>query len=327
MRPSRRTMLLTLLCGALVGRARAAPASIRLGVLRYGTVAWEIDTMRRHGFDAAAGISVETHEFASSPATQVALQAGAVDMIAQDWLWVTRQRSAGADWTFSPLSNAVGAVVVPAASPARSLGDLKGKRLGVAGSPLDKSWLILRAYAQRTLGLDLDQAVEKSFAAPPLLAQALAAGRLDAMLTFWPYAAKAEAAGARRLLSVEDALRALGIGPALPVVGYVFSERWAAAHPEEIEGFLSAARQARRLLGQSDAEWQVLKPATGAADEAELERLKAWYRGGIPGDGAEGPAEAAKLYRLLVETGGAALVGPAAAIAPGTFWQAGARPG
>ncbi|HEV2677430.1 MAG TPA: ABC transporter substrate-binding protein [Aliidongia sp.] len=322
MRPDRRALLLALASAPLAFRvAQAAGAPVRIGVLRFGTVSWELEVIRRHGLDRAQGVALQPVEFAAAQATQVALQAGAVDMVALDWLWVSRQRSDGADWTFVPFSNAVGGLVAPAASPIRSVADLPGRKLGIAGSPLDKSWLILRAYAQRRHGIDLDMAVEKTFGAPPLLAEQLKAGRLDAMLTFWPFAAKAEAAGMRSVLAIDAAVDALGIANPVPVVGYVFSDRWAELNRAALGGFLAALARARAILATDDAEWQTLAPLTGAADDAELQRLKAWYRRGIPvhwGSAEQGAA--AQLFQVLADIGGPALVGSAKSIAPGTFW-------
>ena len=326
---NRRAILLASLGGAAtaglpVRRPHAdAQSPVRAGVLRFGTVSWELDVIHRHGFDTEAGVTVEAVPFAGSQATQVALQAGRVDTTVQDWLWVSRQRSTGADWTLVPFSTAVGAVVAPPASPVREIADLRGRRLGIAGSPLDKSWLILRAYAEKQLKLDLDRVVEKSFGAPPLLAEELAQGRLDAALTFWPFAAKAEAAGMRRVLAMEDAIQALGIPPGVPITGYVFSEKWADGHRATVQGFLAAAAKARELLAASDAEWETLRPLTGAANDAELRQLRDYYRRGIPR--SWGPAEqqaAAQLYQILAEIGGPELVGPAKTLAAGTFWKA-----
>jgi NitT/TauT family transport system substrate-binding protein len=323
MRVTRRLILQSVLPVLLAARpARAEAGPIRVGVLKFGTVSWELDTMRAAGLDTDRGVALQAVEFASSQATQVALQAGDVDLVALDWLWVSRQRAAGADWRFAPLSSAVGALIVPAASAIRTVGDLAGKRLGIAGSPLDKSWLILLAYAKARLGLDLDRLADKTFGAPPLLQQALDAGRLDATLTFWPFAARAEAAGARVVLGVGDMLAALGIPPSVPIVGYVFSDRWATRHRSEILAFLAAAAAARSRLAGSDAEWERLRPATGARSDAELARLRDWYRSGIPAaDGAAGETAAHGLYRLLREAGGDELTGPAPDVAPGTFWS------
>ena len=321
---TRRSILIAAAGAALVPPARAAvQPTVRVGTLRFGSVAWELDVVRAHGFDAAAGIAIEAIDFAAAQATQVALQAGRVDLIVLDWLWVARQRASGADWTCSPTSAAVGAIVAPESSPVRELGDLPGKRLGIAGSSLDKSWLILRAYARQRLGFDLDDRVDKSFGPPPLLAQQLAAGRLDAALTYWPYVAKAEAAGMRRVLGIEDAVESLGITPGVPFVGAVFSEGWAGRNRVGLDGFLSATRLARDVLAVSDDEWRRIAPLTAAADGAELDRLKVWYRRGlVPRWGETERRGAARLFEVLAGIGGEALVGPAITLPPGTFWPA-----
>jgi len=300
--------------------AAARAATVRVGILRFGSVAWEIDVIRTHGLDRAAGLTIETTEFAGTPASQVALQAGSLDMVVQDWLWVSRQRAAGADWTFSPVTSALGAIVAPAASPVRSVADLAGKRLGIAGGPIDKSWLILRAFGTKAFGIDLDQRCDTVFGAPPLILEQLRAGRLDAALTFWPYAARAEATGMRRVLAMEDAIAGLGVSPRTPALGWVYSERWAAAPASGLVPFLHAAKAARSILARSDAEWSRIAPLTGAAGGGELARLRDWYRRGIADRfDSEG---AAHLYEILAALGGPALVGAAPHLSPGTFSEA-----
>jgi NitT/TauT family transport system substrate-binding protein len=301
-------------------RAASLPA-IRIGVLRFGTVSWEIDVIRHYGFDTTAGISVAPVELAAAQAAQVALQAGQVDAIVVDWLWVARQRAAGADWTFVPFSDAVGALIVPQASPIRDVPDLAGHALGIAGSPLDKSWLILRAYASQRYGIDLNAVANKSFGPPPLLAEQMKAGRLDALLTYWQFAAKAQAAGARRILAVEDAVAALGVKASVPYIGYTFSQHWAEQNKDVIDGLISASQQARNVLATSDTEWLRIKPLTGAADSSELEQLRDWYRHGIPRHWGESERWAAgELFDLLARIGGPDLVGPVSTIPAGTFW-------
>jgi len=321
MRIARRTVLGATLAAVTVRAGAATTPPIRVGVLRFGTVSWEIDVIRHHGLDAAQNIAIEPVELAAAQAAQVALQSGQVDMIVVDWLWVARQRGAGADWTSVPFSNAVGALIAPANSPVHDVSDLPGRALGIAGSPLDKSWLILRAYATQRFGIDLDAKAEKSFGPPPLLTEQMKAGRLDALLTYWPFAAKAEAAGARRILDVEEAVGALGVGAGVPYIGYTFAQHWAEQNAPLIDGFVAASRQARTMLATSDAEWQRIRPMTGAADDAELQRLRDWYRRGIPRRWGEPERRAAaQLFDLLARTGGAELVGPINAVPSGTFW-------
>src|SRR3546814_4565471 len=87
-------------------------------------------------------------------------------MIVSDWLWVSRQRAEGKPFTFVPFSSAVGSLMVPADSPIRSLADLKGKKIAIAGGPLDKGWLLLRGLTERRHGFDPATAGEPVFGAP-----------------------------------------------------------------------------------------------------------------------------------------------------------------
>jgi len=131
--------------------ATDAPAAdrIRLAVQRTGTLAWELDVIKTHGLDRKLDLAIEPIELASTEAGKVALKGGAADIMLSDWLWVARERSLGGDLVFYPSSSTLGAVMVAANSPIRELTDLKGKKLAVAGGPLDKSWLLLQALARR----------------------------------------------------------------------------------------------------------------------------------------------------------------------------------
>jgi NitT/TauT family transport system substrate-binding protein len=298
---------------------QAEPA-IRVGSLRYGTLSWELDVIAQHGLSGKHGVQINTLELAGAPAGQLALQAGRIDLIVSDWLWVSRQRADGADLTFVPFSNAIGSLIVPIGSTIRDIPDLAGRRLGIAGSAIDKSWLLLRLYARSRFDFDIDANVDKSFGAPPLLSEELEAGRLDAVLTYWPFAAKLEARGMRPVLGVGDALAALGVPRDLPLTGYVFFAGWAAENRAALDGFLAASREAKTILDTSDEEWQRIAPLTGARDKQELTELRDAYRQGIPRHWtAEDTNAAARLYRLLAEIGGPALVGPGRDLAPGTF--------
>jgi NitT/TauT family transport system substrate-binding protein len=283
-------------------------------------LSWVLDVIARHGLDQKQGIRIQPLELAATPAAQLALQAGRVDLIVSDWLWVSRQRAEGGDLTFTPFSSAIGSLIVPSASPIRDVTGLAGQRLGIAGSAIDKSWLVLRLYARTNFELDLDARVHKSFGAPPLLSEELAADRLDAVLTYWPFAAKLEARGMRPLLSIGDALAALGIAGDLPLTGFVVSARWATDNQVALDRFLETNQAANAILADSDAEWERIAPLTGAADTAELVKLRDAYRQGIPRHwGAAERESASRLYRLLAEVGGTTLVGSSPDLAPGTF--------
>lgn len=318
---SRRQILTFLAVLATPARRSLAAAKIRIGVLKFGTVSWELDTLKHHGFDAANGIELDVVPFAGEDATNVAMLAGEVDVIVSDWLWVSRQRSEGGDATLVPYSTAVGAIMIAPSSPLQSLADLKGKKIGVAGGPLDKSWLLIQALARRDHGLELGQANDVVFGAPPLLSEKAMQGELDAVLNFWHFCARLEANGFRRLIGAQDAAVALGASGPVSALGYVFSEQWANRNPDAAAGLVKASAQTKDLLAQSNEEWLRLAPLV-RAEGKELETLRDRYREGIPRRPiANEEADAGKLYHVLADIGGEKLVGPAPEMAPGTFWS------
>jgi NitT/TauT family transport system substrate-binding protein len=211
--------------------------------------------------------------------------------------------------------------MVKDASPIRTIADLKGKKIGVAGGALDKSWLLIQALARRDHGLDLPSVSDVVFGAPPLISQKAIQGELDAALNFWHFCARLEADGFRRLIGVGDAQMALGASGPVSALGYVFHDKWANDNPQAARSFLKASAQAKDLLARSDEEWLRLAPII-RADGKELAKLRDRYREGIPRRPvAEEAADAGRLYRVLARIGGEKLVGSASEMAPGTFWQ------
>ncbi len=300
----------------------AAAQTLRVGVLQFGTVQWTLDVLEHYRLAAKRGVDVKLVPLGSKNAVSVALQGGAVDVIVSDWIWVSRQRAMGHDYVFAPYSVATGALIVRPDAGIDRLSALRGKRIGVAGGPVDKSWLLLRAYARKTLGVDLADVSEPTYAAPPLLNTLLLRGNLPAVLNFWHYSARLEAAGMRPLVSVEQMLRGLGVDAQVPVLGWVFSEDWAKAHRQTVEAFLAAVDEATQRLAESDAEWARIRPLTKAENDAVFARLRAGYRAGIPRAWGPREIEAARhIYRILASEGGRALVGRSRVLSPGTFWH------
>ncbi|RYU62917.1 ABC transporter substrate-binding protein [Methylolobus aquaticus] len=297
----------------------AKPAPVRIGVLAFGTVSWELAAMEAEVPAPTRSPAIVPTVLAGAEAGKVALQGKAVDLIVADWIWVARQRSQGLDFTFVPYSTMHGALVVPADSAIRSVGDLKGKKLGVVGGGLDKNWLMLKLLAKRKYGLDAEQAIEPVFGAPPLLNQQLTQGRLDALLNYWHYAVKLEAQGYRTLLDGRALLRELGVDADLANLGFVFRESWAKQHPEALRVLLERFRSAHLRLCDNDAAWQRIVPLTQETNPKAIMLLRQRYCKGGVGDPPERQAEAAgRLFALLREAGGATFANTA--LPTGTFW-------
>jgi NitT/TauT family transport system substrate-binding protein len=212
--------------------------------------------------------------------------------------------------------------MVPAASPIRSLGDLAGRRLGVAGGPLDKSWLMVQAAARAGGGLDLATAARVDYGAPPLLSAKLAQGELDAVLTFWNFAARLEAAGFRELVSVAACATSLDLPMPTSLVGFVFHEAWARHNPSAVTGFLDAVKEAETLLMDSDSEWQRVRPLMDAPDDTVFGSLQRRFKAGMAqADEADQLLAASRLFDILLRTGGTRATNGMEQLPEGVFWQ------
>ena len=309
--------------------AGAVPAlaaeTLRIGLQSTGTFAWQLDVIRRHGLAERAGLDLKISEFASPDAGKLALNGGSVDLAIVDWLWVARARALGAKLLFYPYSSAVGAVMVKGNSPVRGIEDLKGRVLAVAGGPLDKSWLIVQAAAARR-GIDLKRDATLEYGAPPLIYEKSQQGEAEASLNFWNFCARLETQGYRRILDVRDAEAALGLKEPVALIGYVFSEQFAADHRSEIDRFIAAAQQANDIMLRSDEEWDALRPLMKAEDDQTFAAYRDRTREGIPRRSiAAEQADAAALFRALASVGGKDLVGPSQELDGNLYYQPASR--
>jgi NitT/TauT family transport system substrate-binding protein len=313
--------VLTVIITVAVATSATAADRIRLAVQRTGTLAWELDVIRTHGLDRKLDLAIETIELASTEAGKIALKGGSANLMLSDWLWVARERSLGDGLVFYPSSSTLGAVMVPAQSPIREVTDLKGRKLAIAGGPLDKSWLLLQAFARRA-SLDLKKQATIVYGAPPLLTEKALQGETDATLTFWNFCADLEGKGQRRAIAMDQVMKGLGTKGAVAIVGYTFDGAWAAHNRSAVDRLLEATRQAKDILAASPDEWRRLAPRIGVTDPNALAIYRQRYAEGIVRRPlADEEDDARALYRVLAEIGGTELVGPARELAAGTFYR------
>jgi NitT/TauT family transport system substrate-binding protein len=309
------------LCLVIGATPTLAGETLRIGVQTTGTFAWQLDVIRRHHLAGRAGLDLKISEYASPDAGKLALNSGSVDLAVIDWLWVARARALGSKLLFYPYSSSVGSVMVKRDSPVQKLDDLKGRVLAIAGGPLDKSWLIVQAAALRG-GIDLKREATLEYGAPPLILQKMQQGEAEASLNFWNFCARLDANGYRRILDVRDAQAALGLKAPVAVIGYAFSEEFAARHKSMIDRFIEITQQADDIMLRSDEEWEALRPLMNAQDEATFKAYRDRTREGIPRRPIEAEeADARALFKALANIGGAELVGPSRELDPSLYYR------
>jgi len=302
----------------------ASVGTLRVVALRFGSLNWLLETIRAEGLAEKAGLTLEIVTVATNQAGPVALLSGDADVIISDWTWALRQRAFGEELKFAPYSSALGAVMVPQSSSIAKLADLEGKKLGVAGSAIDKSWLLLRAYSRKTTGKDVNEVANPVFGAAPLLTEEIRNGRIDAVLNFWTYAARLSGSGFRQLVTMDEILNVLGVDPAPPLVGFIWHEKAEANKGAAIATFLDVVAKANEILATSEAAWERIRGLVKPKSEAEFAAIKSFYREGIPQPWSAAQTKSAeKLTQVLTEVGAARLMGGDTKFDPKLFHAAG----
>ena len=312
---------LVLAAGAYLTSGAEAADRLRIAIQKTGTASWELELIKARGLDKAANLDLETTELASTEAAKIALVGGAADMVVGDWLWAARERALGDKLLFTPYSTALGAVMAPKDLPVHTVADLAGRSIGVAGGPLDKSWLMLRAAALGE-GHDLTRDARPSYGAPPLIAEKLAQGETDTALEFWNFAADLEGRGFHRAIEMADVEKTLGATGPVAMTGYVFSESFAASHKDALKRFFATLTEARKILAEDPGAWAPIKARLRLKDDAALALYRQRYLEGVPKRTiAEEAADASILYRRLAAVGGRELVGDAKALDTRLFYD------
>lgn len=260
----------------------AASAQVTVGVLQYGTMNWEMDVIEQQQLASRYNIELNRKPLGSPQALLVALQGGAVDIIVNDWLWVSRQKEFGRDYYFFPYSTAGGVLVTHPNANIKSLADLRGKRVGIAGGTANKNWVLYKTFIKQSTGIDLAQDVIIKHAAPPMLNALMEQGKLDAVINFWHYAAQLKQRGMPVLVDMTDVLEHFSVTSDAPLLGWIFSKTWADQNPDTVNRFLNMSYAARQQLKVNDSLWQAV-PSFTKKYQGDVQRyLIADYRQIIP---------------------------------------------
>lgn len=301
-------LLATLMLGGL--SLAQEPKTIRVGLQAGGTFSWVIYAIERFGIDKQLGIQVKEATYPTKAATQLALRAGEVQVTVDDFIEAVRIQQQGIPArAVYPYSLVTGGVVVRADSPIKSIADLKGKTIA-AQSLGDKSLLILRALAVYKYGFDPQKDSKVVAVAPPLMAELLRKGEIDAGLPFWHFVARQVASGeARELISAVDMLKELGAPPDLPLLLIIARND---ADAEAIGRLLKAVQLANQRMKESDAFWQEIldKNLYALPDRSLMPAVRKRWESGLPKRWDAGVVVGlTNLVQRMVQVAGAEVVG------------------
>ncbi|MBW7471224.1 ABC transporter substrate-binding protein [Marinobacter sp. M216] len=275
--------------------------TVSVSVLQFGTAHWELNHIVDRQLDRRHGYTLALRPVANLPASHLAVTSGTVNGAVADLLWAQSRYQAGSAFLYVPFSSSIGDIVVAEESPVRTVSDLEGLRIGVAGGPDSKGWILLQKVAAQQ-GINLIKVAEVQYAAPPLLSQALRRGQIDAIVTYWHFAARLKGEGGwRSAFGMADLLTDMELASDLPVLGYVFPEPWVRDNPQLLESFARSVAEAKAELAEQPVYWRRLRPLMRTADKGVFEALRAGFIAGNPQPLTD--QRIADLRELLVLTG------------------------
>ena len=299
-----------------------AQNNLRIGVLAYGTVNWELDVLKFHNLDKKYGFNLDVVNLASKNAQLVSLQAKDVNIIVNDWIWVNTQRANWKKYSFYPYSKSTGTLVVNEKSNIKTLLDLKGKHLGIAGGVYDKTWLLLRAYSKNKYNIDLKDIVNPLHAQAPILYKKMEDNSLEAAINFWQFNAKLESKNIKPLIEIEDVFKELGLQNDVSFVGWTFSSEFANENKDLINSFLKASKESKEILKNSDDEWNRIKQSMNVKNDEDFQALKNGYKKGIIEKFDENNIDdLQKVFKILLQEGGEKFVGNSIFLDNEIFWK------
>jgi len=309
-----RTMLAAAAITFGIGTAALAQDThtVQVGQQASGTFSWITHAIRYYGLDMKYDLNLVEDVYASKPASQLALQAGEVDVIVDDFIGAVNMREAGvpvrAIW---PFSKATGGIVVPADSEIQTVADLQGHTIAAAALN-DKSMLILRAYLTSNYGFDPQDDGMVMQAAAPLMQGLLNEGEIDAAIPYWHFVARMEGSGEfRDIQLVSDLLAEMGFRDDLPILVVLGRD---GADPAALTAFLAAMQEAIEMMKMDSNEgiWQSIldNELYSLPDESLFPAVRARWEAGIPEEwNQEMIDDLVALVDQLVEVAGADVVG------------------
>ena len=70
-----------------------------------------------------------------------------------------------------------------------------------------------------------------------------------------------------KIIDIKDILNELGIPDGMPVIGWVFKEKWGKETNEVFNNFLRSSDEAKKLMLESDDIWNDVRPFMNAKND------------------------------------------------------------
>jgi len=218
------------------------PVKVRLGDLAQSLNAVASNTMVQQGFDKKHGIAVEYTAYPTIDGLFTAIRSKQVDVGFGGWTAFAQFRSKKFPVVmFFPVGKGVTLdVIAPKGSTYKTLGDLKGRKVGSYAGAAGTATVLFRVLASRYYGFDPVKSGDMQYAGPGLMAALVEKNEVAAALLFDPLAAKAVASGPfRSIANLADVYKEK-TGDDFLWIGVASNDDFIAAQPAALSGFVRA---------------------------------------------------------------------------------------
>ncbi len=252
----------------------AGEQTLNIGVIK-GTQFFPLAALQSKGLDKKYGVDLKITPLASPSAIHIAIGGHQVDVVFSTWQTYSVSRSKGGDpLVISPVNFFVNGIIVKKDSPAKSLKDLAGKKLGTSYGPGHGTALLLQYAAQREFGFDINTKVEMREAAAPLLLALLEKGEIDAVYLGEPNLTKSLIGGKyRQIWDVDVAFKKFKQAVPLQLC-VVTTDQSLQNKKEPLKKFLAAYAEAKEILATDNEIWKGLAKEVGIKGDEGVEMLR-----------------------------------------------------
>lgn len=260
--------------GQAAPAAKGARVAIRLGHT-LSTSTFPLNAGIDRGIFAKYNLEVQPKPYAGFDALYAAYRTGELDMGTGGLSSVVDLHAQGIPvkviFGNSVMNNDV---LVKKESPFQSLGDLKGKKIGVFGGAAGTTANMFMAVSMAYYGFDPRKDAQVQYGAAGLLAGLLEKGDVDAFVSLDPVTTQQLAKGTVRSIGELAQIHAKN-GGVHPLAGSInVMDGFAQQHPDAVRNLLKAWLEAVALLEKDLEEWKRLAAAQiDVKDEPTVRRL------------------------------------------------------
>lgn len=260
----------------------AAPTTVKVDYIA-GIQAFPIEVMQQFGIAKAHNLNLQLNQLSGVAGEDTAIHTGQFQVAFAGWPTIALLRGQGQEQNVSNVYGFYGyqnEIIVAKDSSIKSVADLKGKTIGIAGGPTSANYWMFRVETLKYYGFDPLKQSKIKFGAPPLIVGQFDKGQLDAIILLDPFQDAVLATGKARTIGSEGGIWQQHTGQKPLVLTMVMNTDWAKANTQTAKNFIAAYQQALAYLKAHPEIWPQLAKPLGITSPAAVKLLEQHFNDG-----------------------------------------------